>query len=785
MKSTNDSGFPTFRLGRDLKAATEKGQTILLALTVLMGFLLPRSTIYGNVSPFAVGLVAAAVGTQSIPVFISAFIGYLVSGNAYVLRYLAALVTVVGIRWSISGFPKIFRSVYYAPTVTFISTLITGSAMFLTQKRTLTEVVYLFSECLLAAGFSYFCSQFFAETRPRKKERAYELRLGTICVCCVAIMSLFTVQWQDISLGRIVAALCILVCADCSGIKGGCIVGCLLGATAFLSDPAQINLIPIYTFGGLLSGFFSSKKRWLSLVSLFTVNIIVFSVINPEIDYSFVVSMYEIAAAGVFRLLIPTSFEQHIRSVFVERSNLIGSQRTREAVALKMKKAAQTMSDVAGTMDVISNRLSGDGKPTISAIYKKVADHTCNQCKRRLNCWESHYSEIMDSYNHITPQLTQNGHITVEHLSGFLKDHCPFPKQICDEVNTAYREYLVQEEAFRRLYHLRAAINDQFETIGKMLFEFSKSFETPQWNDAQTSQKIESDLIRKHYAATEANCRIESDGHMEVELLIASVCSPTDVEDICRSVEHCCSRTFSNPTVEHEKNSTRICLSEGQVYRAIISTAQLRCKGEQLCGDAVELFRDNNGNQFIVLSDGMGTGGRAAVDGAMTAGITAQLLRAGFGYESILHIVNTALMSKSDDETLATLDVACINLFTGELELLKAGAGPSLLLSKEHVSHIDQSSLPLGILRELTFARTRDRLTSGDVLVLMSDGISNDGLRWVEDLLRAFDPQNGNLQLLSHTIVETARKLQHDGRGDDMTVIAVKLEKINDPNRIS
>jgi stage II sporulation protein E len=134
-------------------------------------------------------------------------------------------------------------------------------------------------------------------------------------------------------------------------------------------------------------------------------------------------------------------------------------------------------------------------------------------------------------------------------------------------------------------------------------------------------------------------------------------------------------------------------------------------------------------------------------------------------------------MTKSEDETLATLDVACINLFTGELELLKAGAGASLLLSKTRVSRLDESSLPLGILRELTFTRTRDRLVDGDILLLMSDGISNDGTRWVEELLRTFDIRTGSVQTLSNIIVETAGKFHKEDKGDDMTVIAIKIEK--------
>jgi serine/threonine protein phosphatase PrpC len=80
-------------------------------------------------------------------------------------------------------------------------------------------------------------------------------------------------------------------------------------------------------------------------------------------------------------------------------------------------------------------------------------------------------------------------------------------------------------------------------------------------------------------------------------------------------------------------------------------------------------------------------------------------------------------------------------------------------------------------LRELTFARTRDRLVEGDILVMMSDGISNDGVRWVEELLRSFNVEEETMQSLSNTIVDAARKMHIHDKGDDMTVITLRLER--------
>ena len=177
----------------------------------------------------------------------------------------------------------------------------------------------------------------------------------------------------------------------------------------------------------------------------------------------------------------------------------------------------------------------------------------------------------------------------------------------------------------------------------------------------------------------------------------------------------------------------------------------------------------------MVLSDGMGSGGRAAVDSALAAGLTVRLRKAGFGYESMLKMINTALMAKSEDESLATLDIVDINLFSGEARLLKAGAGASLLYSGGRVSRMDESSLPLGILRELTFAETVDRLTDGDLLITMSDGVSNEGLTWVEDLIKEYE-NTTPLGELAESIAQQARERQGDDH-DDITVIVAQMQK--------
>ena len=161
----------------------------------------------------------------------------------------------------------------------------------------------------------------------------------------------------------------------------------------------------------------------------------------------------------------------------------------------------------------------------------------------------------------------------------------------------------------------------------------------------------------------------------------------------------------------------------------------------------------------------------------MASGLATRLIQSGLGADSVLRLVNSALMVKSEDESLSTLDIAAVDLFSGRLESLKAGAAASLLRSMGRVSRMEQASLPIGILRDAAFARSHDTLVNGDIFLLMSDGVLTNGIGWVEEWLRDFDDRQGGMNRLAEEIAAEARRRQQNEREDDITVIALRVQK--------
>lgn len=64
----------------------------------------------------------------------------------------------------------------------------------------------------------------------------------------------------------------------------------------------------------------------------------------------------------------------------------------------------------------------------------------------------------------------------------------------------------------------------------------------------------------------------------------------------------------------------------------------------------------------------------------MTTGLLCRLIQAGVGFDAALKMVNSALLVKSGEESLATIDVTQIDLYTGRADFYKAGAAPTFVV---------------------------------------------------------------------------------------------------------
>lgn len=206
MKNTNYSGSTAATGKKRILSGDARRQVIYMVGGVALGFLLPYATVYGGSAPFGIGLAASVTGPGAILIGLATMAGYLVRGMTDALRYIAALVTVAGIRWSVGGFKRVTRSRIFPSVTAFLGTVITGSALMPGDTPSPLAVFTVLSEGLLAGGFAFFASTVCREwVGDERQALSQEAEVCLIVLMAVAMMALFTIEFGGIAPARILA----------------------------------------------------------------------------------------------------------------------------------------------------------------------------------------------------------------------------------------------------------------------------------------------------------------------------------------------------------------------------------------------------------------------------------------------------------------------------------------------------------------------------------------------------------------------------------------------------
>ena len=75
---------------------------------------------------------------------------------------------------------------------------------------------------------------------------------------------------------------------------------------------------------------------------------------------------------------------------------------------------------------------------------------------------------------------------------------------------------------------------------------------------------------------------------------------------------------------------------------------------------------------------------------------------------------------------------------------------------------------------EVRFARSEKALDSGDLIVMVSDGVTAAGTEWLCDLVGNFAEDDA--QTLAEQIVDRAVKDRADGHEDDVSAVVLLVE---------
>ena len=748
---------------------------LLVLLSLGLGFLSANARIYESYAPFGISLCASLPFFAALPSFFGSAVGYVVfSGSSSGFRYIASMVAVIAIRWTLSDIRKINRHSFFPALVCSVPVFATGLAILSVSGFSLRLLSLYFLEALLGGAGAYFISRtivIFSGTKSLGMLTPQELA-SVILSGCIFLLSLVPYSIGPMSVGRVAAVAVILFAARYGGIAGGAAAGTAAGAVLGLYSLDTAFLGAAYAFGGLIAGLFSPVGRF-ALTTGYAVAALIMS-LQTGSPSLVIAGAYETAVAVLVFLALPPDTASFMRAVFAPDDSSANAEGLRRSIIMRLDFASKALSNVTQDVEDVSEKLAGIVTPTISEVYKEAVDQTCSRCGMKVFCWEHRDGVSMESFDYVTEKLQNKGCISADDFRNDFRKKCCRTGEMASAVNRSYESYLAGEAAERRIEEVRRVVAGQFCGLSDILCEMAQEYADYETFDTTLADRITEKLKELGLHPTAVSCRTDRLGRMTIEAESAD----TDKKIISRALmvhelSKICGRRFDTPALTYAYGSCRITLCEQPCFDAETASSQHISGNGRLCGDNLRYFTDGTGRLTAILSDGMGTGGRAAVDGGMASSLMEKLLRAGLGSDCSLKIVNSALLVKSGDESLSTVDVVSIDLYSGKVSFMKAGAALSFVRKGSEIFRIETPSLPAGILPDIEFSKSQDELSQGDIVVMVSDGAIATGEDWIERIICSWDDRC--MQQLCDTIVDEACARRSDGRDDDITVVAMQL----------
>ena len=751
-----------------------KSETIKQIVIFVLSFLTANIKIMDSFSPFGVAFTAALPWKYSFFAFAGSLMGYIVfgslSGNFY---YIITLCGIITLKFVFNKNLKLSKNPAFWGIISFSVGIISALALLMpTQINGFLLVQYIL-ENIICAAMTFFCGMTYkviASKNPLSQANSIQTS-SAVVVGCAVLLGICNIQFYYLNLGRIIAILVILISARKKGISGGAVSSVITGIVLTFYDSNFMVSSGLLISAGFMAGVFMPLGKLIQSAIFIAINTL--GVLLLKDNIYLLTSMVDVFAATTLFMFVP---ERIVNLVAGQKSiPLPNSMQPQNTLSSRLEFSSKTLADLQTSVEKVSEKLKGVSTEDIFTIYTKSVEKVCRKCGLNTFCWVKSYNETMRSLNKMTYILKRDTYVTKETAPAHFKEKCCKLDDLLTNINYNYRDFAAHESSSRRVDEVKSVALEQFEAVVNMLMEMSNDFNEVVDFDDNAAKKTREIMQSFGIVEGEICCLIRKYGRMGIEVYTNSI-KKVDLKIITSELSQRLERQFDIPSVICAGGKTKLSFFEQAAYTVDFYSHQIPEGDNKICGDACEYFVDSKGFAHMILSDGMGSGGRAAVDSVMVCALILRLIKAGFGFNSAIKFINSSFLIKSHEESLATIDIGCIDMYTGSLELLKAGAATSFIAKGKTVLPIKSGSLPIGILQGVKFEKNTLKLSGGDLLIMVSDGVTASGEEWIAAEIE----QNVKkpVKEIAQRLCNEANRRRLDGHSDDITVLAARIVKV-------
>jgi len=736
----------------------------------ILSFIFAASDVMFSAYPFAPAFVGAC-GIFTPFAYIGAIIGALYLPFDATLTFLSLTLIVTARIFVYLKFTKKQHGRLFCESIAYRTVCCSAGCVLLSLFRCISGgfLYYDLFGMITLLGFGVPLCMMYTLAFDKRYAHSSLRDMGLLALSASFIYSIRTVSVLGFSLGAVLLFILTLYVSRTLGMLKGGILGLVCGL-AF-----SVRLCPMFALVGLIGGFFSRIGLTASCIA--SLGTAVLYSVYLDGSTALISLAPDLLCASI--IYVPLAyFNVFPKSLIISGDETLKKHKA-ENFAAKEKgnsqtKAFEEMRDAFSSLSDVCFRLSEKSKiprpEEIAVGCEAVLRRHCLDCAKYQSCNDMESHDTLGCAKTISKALFREKAIAENSIPEYMRRKCFKLDKVIDDLNKEYSD-LVKKRMCENKADVFAA---DYEAMARLIGD---AVERTKSEFAEDDILTEKAIKAAGYIGVTAES-ISVYGKRRKKLVMRGVDMArikTGADDLRRVFGKVCSIDFSEPVFTVDDGCVSMTLSQKNTYKCDFARIYLQKNGENVCGDSVVSFKGGDGYEYVLLSDGMGSGYEAALTSRLCGVFLEKMLKCGNRKDITLDMLNSLIRSKAP-ECFATVDLLEFDLVSGMGSFVKSGSAPSYVYRNGNLFRVESDSTPIGITRKITGEQIDFALCDGDLVIMVSDGIAQsfeDGL-WLCNLISE-KADCEDINTLCSSILEKAK--EENQRSDDMSVAVLKVSK--------
>ena len=446
--------------------------------------------------------------------------------------------------------------------------------------------------------------------------------------------------------------------------------------------------------------------------------------------------------------------------------------RNRIMLAGRLYDLSSVFAEMANAFNLFNhNQLNADAVK--NAMEKEIITSVCKECENHVRC-EKHLKKVGLGIGKMLDIGFAKGKLSLIDMPKEVGDVCLRPNNLLYSVNKLLADYRAFTLEQTNVQNGRSLIASEALGVAEILRALALESGALLKYQSRLERTLSDTLFKGGISISELLVFGEED-NLSVSLIVTM--KEFSIDTITRLLSKALGiEMFLSERAEVCEEKCYLFFKRAAPYDAVFGLSRMVKEGSPASGDTHSVTRISGDKFLVALADGMGSGESARAISSASLSLIESFYKAGLDSPLILNTVNK-LLSINTEDNFTALDVSVINLKDCSADFIKYGSPYGFIVGDNGVRIIEGCSLPLGIIEELKPSVCHAQLNGGDMLVLITDGVSDafGSSGEVIDFLRTVPAKNP--QTLADELLSRALTLSGGQKKDDMTVLAVRIFK--------